>query len=141
MEGQGTRLLLPPAVEEAMVAHGKREGLREACGLLGGRKKGTLWLAEVYRETMNLSPLLGRYRMDPLEVLRFSHSMETEGRAWLAIVHTHPQGPPLPSETDGAEAFYPDVLYVIVGFWPTIDIRAYQTDGVAWRRIPIQRGR
>ena len=32
----------------------------------------------------------------------------------LAIYHSHPAGPPIPSQTDIAEAFYPDSVYIII---------------------------
>ncbi|MDI3270142.1 MAG: M67 family metallopeptidase [Bacillota bacterium] len=131
-------LFLPSPLQEALIRHGEREAPREACGLLGGQKEGAFWKAEIYQESANLVAGAGAYQMDPLAVLALSRRLEKEGRAWLGIVHSHPQGPPLPSPKDREEAYYPEVLYVIVGFWPKIEIRAYFVQDKAWRSIPIK---
>jgi len=41
-------------------------------------------------------------------------AMEAQGEELVAIYHSHPQGPPHPSPTDIAQAYYPDTVQVIV---------------------------
>ena len=41
-------------------------------------------------------------------------AMETQDEELLAIYHSHPQGPAHPSPTDIAQAYYPDVVQIIV---------------------------
>jgi proteasome lid subunit RPN8/RPN11 len=40
-------------------------------------------------------------------------------------VHSHPRTAPIPSQTDLAEARWPGVLSVIVGFEPEVELRAW----------------
>ena len=54
-----------------------------------------------------------RYRMDPQEQLRAFQEIDEAGLELLAIYHSHPNGPEEPSPTDIAEAYYPEVVYLI----------------------------
>jgi proteasome lid subunit RPN8/RPN11 len=55
-----------------------------------------------------------RYRMDPAEQLQAFLMIGELDLELLGIYHSHPCGPPTPSETDIAEAAYPDAVYVIL---------------------------
>lgn len=80
----------------------------EACGLLGGRG-GVVEVVIPVRNAAN-SPV--RFRMEPLEQWKAFEQIESAGMELLAIFHSHPQGPAVPSPTDIAESFY-DVIQVI----------------------------
>lgn len=80
----------------------------EACGLLGGRD-GAVEVVIPVRNAEN-SPV--RFRMEPLEQLQAFEHLESAGMEVLAVFHSHPQGPAVPSPTDIAEAYY-EVIQVI----------------------------
>ncbi|PWH12093.1 MAG: hypothetical protein DDG60_14930 [Anaerolineae bacterium] len=80
----------------------------EACGLLGGRDGVVKTVIPVKNAAH--SPV--RFRMDPLEQLRAFEQIESDGMDLLAIFHSHPCGPAVPSPTDIAEAYY-EVIQVI----------------------------
>ena len=81
----------------------------EACGLLGGVG---CHVAVVFPITNILhSPV--RYRMAPDEQLSSFSQLDQQGYELLAIYHSHPTGPDVPSPTDIAEAYYPDVVQLI----------------------------
>lgn len=87
----------------------ERRAPEEACGLIlgeAGRAKRVIPVTNTLR-----SP--ERFRMDPKEQLEALALMEREGLELSAIYHSHPRGPAAPSETDIAEAYYPDSLYLI----------------------------
>ena len=83
----------------------------EVCGLLGG-SGGRVLKVQPMRNIAN-DPRV-RYVMDPEELLAAFQNFEANGWDLLAIYHSHPAGPSYPSETDIAESYYPDVVYLII---------------------------
>jgi proteasome lid subunit RPN8/RPN11 len=71
--------------------------------------------------------------MEPADVLAALADMKREKTRLGVIVHSHPRTPPVPSRTDLAEANFPGVLSLIVGFSPVVALRA-------WRLIYDDRG-
>ena len=72
------------------------------------------------------SPL--RYEIDGKEQYELQTAIEDAGQDLGAIYHSHPATEPAPSKTDVSLAFYPDSLYVIVGFHEDgePDVRAWR---------------
>jgi proteasome lid subunit RPN8/RPN11 len=54
-----------------------------------------------------------RFRMDPQGQISALARIEEEGEEMIGIYHSHPNGPPRPSETDFLEAAFPEVGYLI----------------------------
>lgn len=81
----------------------------EGCGLLGGAQEKVRLVRPVSNE-LN-SPTA--FRMAPQEQLQAFLELEEAGLDLLAIFHSHPDGPQVPSATDLAQFAYPDVLSVI----------------------------
>ncbi len=106
-------LIIPIAIYQEMLAEVSRRAPEEACGLLGGVVQGGQGLAaRAWALTNRLhSPV--RYQIDPLEQLAAFQAMDDAGLSLVAIYHSHPHGPPHPSPTDIAEAFYPESVYLI----------------------------
>ena len=94
-----------------MLAHAREEAPRECVGLLmGGAGR-----VEVALPLENVSQTPHRaYRADPGELLRALRKADEIGLDVLAVYHSHPVGPALPSLRDRAEAVW-DTLYVIIG--------------------------
>lgn len=85
----------------------------EACGMLAGRfEEDRVWAQETI-PTVNALHSPVRYRMDPQEQFEAFNWIESNGLELVAIYHSHPNGPPGPSLTDIAEAYYPEVVYLI----------------------------
>lgn len=80
----------------------------EACGLLGGRAG----VVNVVVTVKNAAASSVRFMMDPREQLRAFDQIEYAGQEILAVFHSHPSGPAVPSPSDLAEAAY-DVIQVI----------------------------
>ena len=81
----------------------------EACGLVGGLAGEAHMVLEIENELH--SPV--RYRMRAEAQLRAFGLLEAQNLELVAIFHSHPAGPPVPSRTDIAEAYYPEVLTLI----------------------------
>ena len=108
------------------IAHAREAAPRECCGLLLGHDQV---VAEAYR-TKNISADPSRFVVEPEDHIRGRR--EARGRALdvVGFYHSHPRTPAVPSETDRAEAAYPDHLHLIVGLAAEPpDIRLFWFDG------------
>lgn len=86
----------------------------ECCGLLGGRDG---LVSSVYQLRNVAENPFVEYEAATEDLLRAQKVMRERGETLLGIYHSHPQqAEPVPSETDVRRAFYPDVIYFIVGF-------------------------
>jgi proteasome lid subunit RPN8/RPN11 len=115
-----------------MLDHARRERPRECCGLLVGTA-GRVTAAVPMR---NLARGRTRYRVDPaghIALQRVLRVIEPKASI-LGVYHSHPNGPATPSETDIAEALYPDWIHVIVG----LRGRRPETRGFAIARGVVQ---
>jgi [CysO sulfur-carrier protein]-S-L-cysteine hydrolase len=84
----------------------------EACGIVGGRNGRSEQVFPV--ENVLHSPV--RFSMLPEGLLAVFLEMEQQNLDLLAIYHSHPKGPPHPSPTDIAEAYYPEAAALIWSF-------------------------
>ncbi|MBE0696698.1 MAG: M67 family metallopeptidase [Anaerolineaceae bacterium] len=108
------QLIIPDKNWHEMVHHIQSCLPEESCGLAGG-----LFLNETARISLILpvvnqlhSPV--RFRMDPAGQLNAMHTIEEHGLELVAIFHSHPNGPEIPSATDLHEFYYPGVLSLIL---------------------------
>ena len=78
--------------------------------------------------------------MDPAQQVETMAAIEAAGWELTGIFHSHPGGPPTPSATDIAQAYYPESLYVILtpdamGEWQG---RAFQIDGGQAQEVRLE---
>ena len=104
------RLEMTREMVAAMLAEVRASAPEEACGLVGGEAEGR---ARALYPIENIRHSAVAYEMNPEEQIRAMLEMEAHGWELLAIYHSHPAGPPAPSETDVRLAYYPDSLYLI----------------------------
>ena len=113
LKSEGSIALSRAHVAE-MFAHAVRVSPEECCGLIGGREG----------ISMNVYPLHNtadapevRYEARPEDLFAAQKSMRARHEELLAIYHSHPrEADPEPSETDVRLAYYPGVVYFIIGF-------------------------
>ena len=112
-------LRIPAAAFAAMADHARRCAPRECCGLLAGSGA----VVDVLHELVNEDDRPDRFLASvgliaPLRAIRES------GRRLLAIYHSHPHRPAVPSGRDVAGNHYGAVVHAIVG-----------AGGVRWWRL------
>src|SRR6202012_3474662 len=74
------------------------------------------------------SPL--RYEIDGVEQYQIQMAIDDAGLDLGAIYHSHTRSAPYPSQTDINLAFYPEVLYIIIGVaGDEPEVRAYTIRG------------
>jgi proteasome lid subunit RPN8/RPN11 len=104
------RLQITRAQWNMLCAEAERLAPEEACGLLAGQSDKVQSVIPV----TNALHSQVRYRMEPTEQFKAFLEIERQGWELIGIYHTHPLGPDGPSQTDKAEAYYPESVYVIL---------------------------
>lgn len=75
----------------------------------------------------NIADSQTRFLIDPQDHIDAIRGARDRGLEVLGFYHSHPHSSPVPSETDRAEATYPDHLYLIVGLASeSSEIRLYR---------------
>jgi proteasome lid subunit RPN8/RPN11 len=102
-------LSLAPGLPEGIIEHARSGCPQEVCGLIAGR--GGLGLRRYPAVNVAATPET-RYEVD-VNTLACQVEFEDEGLELVAIYHSHPRSPAVPSPADIAEARYPDAAYII----------------------------
>jgi proteasome lid subunit RPN8/RPN11 len=103
-------LILKRPFYNQIISHLQAEYPLEACGILAGRAGAVVHQYPI--ANMLYSPTA--YKMEPEQQLAAMLDMEEKGWEMTAVYHSHPQGPERPSATDIAQAYYPDVIQLII---------------------------
>jgi proteasome lid subunit RPN8/RPN11 len=129
------QLQLPRLLYEALLAQARQECPLECCGLLAGTiaQDGTGKVVERY-PLINAAASPVEYLSDPHSMFAAYKDMRRGGLVELAIYHSHPTSPPVPSKKDLAQSYGPGVMNLIVSLLtdpPTI--RGWWFEGDSFR--------
>jgi [CysO sulfur-carrier protein]-S-L-cysteine hydrolase len=103
------RLLISPDCWALIFQHVVSLLPEEACGLLAGKNCEIEWVIPV--ENHLHSPFW--FKMDAKAQIAAFKLMQEAQLEWIGIYHSHPNGPPFPSERDIHEHAYPEILSFI----------------------------
>ena len=104
-------LIIPKNILEKIIAHCKSAYPEEACGILAGKSRAI----ETVFEMTNAENSPVSYFMDSREQFQVMKEIRNTGTEMLAIYHSHPHSPAVPSQKDVTLASYPDAAYIIIG--------------------------
>ena len=104
-------ITIEAGIVAAMIAHARDASPDECCGLLLGT--GEQIVASVRARNVAEAPAT-RFLIDPENHIAARRDARGRGLEVRGFYHSHPRSPAAPSETDRAEAAYPDHLYAIV---------------------------
>lgn len=111
----------------------------EGCGFIAGKR---LISTRVLPVTNRLhSPF--RFEMEPYEQIKAMIWAEENELDIVAIYHSHPSGPAVPSPTDLSEYAYPGVVYLILSRQPADknwQVRAFQIESQQYEELSITEG-
>ncbi len=105
------KLRLTRAQFEQLLDHALACKPEEACAILAGDNQGAVSRV-IPVENVEHSDIT--YLMDSEEQFRVFDEIKREGLKMVAIFHSHPHSPAVPSRHDLDLAFYPDSIYLIV---------------------------
>lgn len=105
-----TAIQLPAAIHHAMIAHARRELPNECCGLLAGtdRTVRSIYPLKNEAEQPQTEFFAGVGLFQPFKEMR------RNDQTLIAIYHSHPKNPAVPSQKDIERNEYPGVIHFIV---------------------------
>lgn len=104
-------MTIPTSVLSGIKRHAEAGYPNEVCGLLIGR--GSSVEAFIEAKNLNVERARDRYELDPLSFMKADDFARSRGLEVIGIYHSHPDHPPLPSETDRTRAWH-GWVYLIV---------------------------
>jgi proteasome lid subunit RPN8/RPN11 len=126
-------LLIPSNLLSAVIEHCRAEAPREACGLLAGTEPPRVTTHYPLRNELASET---RYRGDSRDTIAAVLAMRDRGERLLAIYHSHPASPAVPSRHDLEGNGYGPVPHLIVslsGGGPSV--RAWRLDPASFREL------
>jgi proteasome lid subunit RPN8/RPN11 len=106
------RLWLTPALAEKIARHALDLRLEEVCGVIAG-------VGEQAHQVIAIKNVANdpehHFRLDERIFTQAMFDIERAGLSLIGIYHSHPNGDPIPSQTDIQQAHYSDTAYLIVG--------------------------
>lgn len=129
-------LVLTRSAYDDIVTHARSGSPNEVCGILGGEFDDEESRAVASHRTENVAETpRTEYAIDPEEQLAVMDGIETDEQAVVGFYHSHPQGPPAPSQTDRARATWEGYSYVIVALGGTHPyVGSWRWTGEAFRQ-------
>ncbi|MFB6170761.1 MAG: desampylase [Haloarculaceae archaeon] len=130
-------LLFTRRAYDAVVDHARARAPAEVCGVLAGERDAGR-VTGVHRTANAAATPETRYRIDPREQLAVMEAVADVGDDVVGFYHSHPAGPPAPSETDAAQATWKGYPYVVValdGEHPFVG--AWEWTGRAFDRLAV----
>jgi proteasome lid subunit RPN8/RPN11 len=113
-------------VISVVVAHAREEAPAECCGVLIGRDGDIVEAVP----TRNAADRPTRFVIEPQDHVAAIRGARARQLEVVGYYHSHPHSPARPSETDIAEATYPDHVALIVSLASEPpDVRLYWFDG------------
>ncbi len=133
------RLVIPGPVRDAVTAHARDAFPNECCGVLAGTTAGRVATAAAAFPVGNDLASPTGYATNARDLLTASKAIRAAGWEWLAVYHSHPSSPPVPSRTDLAENTYGEsVAHVIVGLaGGEAEVRAWWLGATNYRSVGL----
>jgi proteasome lid subunit RPN8/RPN11 len=130
-------LSLSPVLAQRLLDHARAELPNEACALLGGDEAGGRVMSLHLARNRLASPY--RYDIEPDDLVGIVHDIEARGEALVAIFHSHPGTPAVPSPSDVRDARYP-VAHLVASLaepGPPV-LRAWRISPEGVREVPLR---
>jgi len=110
------RLLIPRPILAAMLAQAAEELPNECCGLLGGSRSadGRLLHARTIHPLVNAAGSPNAYESEPRSMFDAMRELRQSDLDVVAIYHSHPSSPPVPSRRDLAQSWGEGVVNLII---------------------------
>lgn len=106
------QLTLSAEYLKQIIDHAYQELPYEICGLMGGQEGQVESIVPVPNASRTPQ---SNFEMERQAMVDAIIQFQRAGQEVVAIYHSHPQNAAVPSESDVAQATWPDAVYLIVG--------------------------
>src|SRR5262249_46231831 len=108
------RVIVPRQLVDAMVAHALAERPNECCGVLAGVTDEGIVRAVTHYPLVNALASPTEYESHPRSMFHAVRDMRAASLDIVAVYHSHPTSPAVPSKKDLARNYSEDVVNFIV---------------------------
>ncbi len=131
-----TELVLPRKLVNQILTHAQQHQHTESCGLIS---ESTGKPAHYYAVKNISKDPSTHFEMEPKQQIAAMKHMREHGEELMAIVHSHPTSPPVPSATDMQKTGYPGAYYIIVSLNTkgVLEMRGYRTAGEEMQPVDL----
>ncbi|MBF0110330.1 MAG: M67 family metallopeptidase [Magnetococcales bacterium] len=106
-----TAWVIPRPIVNRILAHALKTAPEECVGILSGQTPRTI---TAWHPLANSLRHERRFLADPAQQIQLMKDLRERGEQVIAIYHSHPAAPAMPSPQDLREAYDPEVLHLIV---------------------------
>jgi proteasome lid subunit RPN8/RPN11 len=129
-----TVLHIPKACYEEMIVQAGQEAPNECCGLLAGVVENSVGRVVACYPLVNARASPVEYESEPRSMLAAVRAMTARGLDIVAVYHSHPTSPPVPSKKDLARNYSEDVVNLIVSLaGETPEVRGWWLTAMEYR--------
>lgn len=133
------RLIVPAGLYADLVAQALAEQPNECCGLLAGVIQAGEGRVVARYPLVNELASPTEYNAEPRGLFQAHRDMRERGQEVLAIYHSHPTSPPVPSRKDRERNYSEDVVCVIVSLQSDPpEVRAWWLTADAHREAQLE---
>lgn len=133
-------LRLAPVVRDDLVSHALAGAPAEVCGVLAGTHGEESVARASARAANAAAEPQHRYELDSAEQLELMRELEADGDEVVGFYHSHPRGPPEPSDVDASEATWEGYSYVILSLRGDPVMTSWRWTGDEFEREAVEVG-
>jgi len=131
-----TEIAIPRKIVQNLLHHAQQTPAQEVCGLVSSCDNTPCRSYPI----KNNSPEPAKFfNLDAQQQIQAMAKMRDNNEQLFAIYHSHPTAPAIPSNTDLAQANYPEALYLIISLniKGILEIRGYLIDNAKFVEVSL----
>lgn len=136
MSDKTREVAIPRKIVQELLHHAQQTPEKEVCGLIGSQNNKPCRCYPIKNTATNPEIF---FNLDAQQQIRAMAKMRDNNEQLFAIYHSHPTAPAIPSDTDIAQANYPEALTIIISLNTkgVLELRGYHIDNNQFMEIPL----
>ena len=129
-------IAIPKKIIQNLLHHAQQTPEQEVCGLISSQNNSPIRSYPI-KNTADKPERF--FNLDAKQQIQAMAQMRDNNEHLLAIYHSHPTAPSIPSATDVEYANYPDALHIIISLNTkgVLELRGYQIDNTQFIEMPL----